>query len=451
MWMTNEGELIPMLAESWELSEDAMELTLHIRKGVKFHDGEVLNAEAVKTNLDRRMDPEAACAQIFAEAHIKKVSVVDEYTVKIEAKYPYASLTSCLTYMVSGIQSPKAMQATWDAPMPLAVGTGPFIMKEWVYGDHITLVRNEDYWGEPAILEEVIFRVIPDDIARTMSLETGEIDCCIRTPPADARRLEADPNIIIDRSPAQRLVYVGINVNYGPFSDKRVRQAMNYAVNKKAIVDNILGGTGHVSDCPMMPGIIGYYPTTAYEYNPEKAKALLAEAGYPDGFECTFYPIGERHLMGTSVYAAVAADLFNVGIRCKIILRDFATHITTLISTPPDKADQQLYAMGMGPGWGDSDFLTTVYFHSEQAPPVYMNMGFYDSPIADELMVLAREEADPEKRLELYKELWEVIMEDAPWIFLHEQGQITGMRANVKDVTFTLREVIEFKHAWIAE
>lgn len=143
---------------------------LYIEKGITFHDGEPLNAEAVKVNFDRRMDPDAGTKMGFLVAPIESVTVVDEYTIKIKTKEPYAPMLAVLTHSTNGIQSPKALKASWDKPLPEPVGTGPFVFKEWLPGDKLTMVRNEDYWGEKAKLEEVVFRVIPNDAARVVAL-----------------------------------------------------------------------------------------------------------------------------------------------------------------------------------------------------------------------------------------------------------------------------------------
>ena len=409
----------------------------------------MLNAEAVKVNFDRRMDPEAAVSETLLENHIKEVSVVDEYTLKIEAKYPFAPMVAALTHLWNRIQSPKALKASWTEPMEKPVGTGPFIWKEWVPGDHITLVRNEDYWGEKPALEEIVFKIIPDDAARVIALETGEIDICYNLPPMDALRLEGNPDIDVFRGPSQRTMHIGLNVTKGPLNDKRVRQAMNYAVNKQAIIDTILGGAGRVSDAPIAPGIFGYVSTKTYEYDLEKAKALLTEAGYPDGFEIMFYPAVGRYLMDVSVATAVAADLLKVGVKCKVIMKDWASMITALVTLPEDEADQEMYLIGIGPGFGDADYVTALSFQSDMAPPTFLNCGFYKNEKVDELLEAARREADPVARVNLYKEMDEIIMDECPWIFMYVQGQVHGWRANVKGVSVHTRELINLRQIWI--
>lgn len=446
--MTPEGEIVPHLAEKWEVSAEATVFTLTLRKGIKFHDGEALNAEAVKVNFDRRLDPEAATAMGFLVAPIKTVSVVDEYTVKIETTEPCGAMLATLTHSTNGIQSPAALKASWDKPLPKTVGTGPFVFEEWLPGEKLTMVRNEDYWGEKAKLSELVFKVIPDDAARVVALETGEVDVIVRIPPLDIPRLEADPEIYIDNTASVRTIFIGFNILMEPFGDKRVRQALNYAVDKEAIVKYMLGGIGRVSDAPISPGIFGYHSTMTYEYNPEKAKALLAEAGYPDGFETTLHPAVGRYYMDVSVATAVAADLLKVGVKADIKMMDWATYIGFVLREP-DVAEHKMYLLGWGTITGDADYGLFPMFHSEEVRPIGFNLGVYKNEKVDELLEIGRKTADPELRKSAYKEAIAIIMDDAPWLFLHSESQITGIRANVKGLVVHPTERVMAHNAWI--
>jgi len=395
------------------------------------------------------MDPEAAVSETLLENHIKEVIVVDEYTIKLVAKYPFAPMVAALTHLWNRIQSPKALKASWTEPLKAPIGTGPFIWKEWVPGDHITLVRNDDYWGEKPALEEIVFKIIPDDATRVIALETGEIDVCYNMPAMDGTRLDGNTDITVHRLASQRTIHVGMNVNKGPLQDKRVRQALNYAVDKEAIIKYIFAGNGRVSDAPIAPGIFGYVSTKTYEYDIEKAKALLAEAGYPDGFSINFYPAVGRYLQDVTVATAVAADLLKVGVKCNIIMKDWATMVTALVTVPEDQADQEMYLLGIGPGFGDADYVTTLSFQSDMAPPTFLNCGFYKNETVDELLEAARREADPVARVNLYGEINEIIMDECPWIFMYVQGQIHGTRADVKGISIHTRELITLKDVWI--
>lgn len=442
--LTPEGEIVPWLAEKWEVSPDATEFTLTLRRGIKFHDGEPLNAEAVKVNFDRRLDPEAGTALGFLVEPIEAVSVVDEYTVKIKTKYPYAPLLATLTHGTNAILSPAALRASWDKPLPKPVGTGPFIFKEWLPGERVTMVRNENYWGEKAKLDEIVFKIIPEDAARVMALEAGEIHVATLVPAVDIPRLEVDPEIYVEITPGVSIFYLGFNTLVEPFNDRRVRQALNYAVNKEAIVKHILGGAARVADAPIAPGVFGYHPIMTYEYNPEKAKALLAEAGYPDGFEVTLYTVP----IGLDWQVAAVADLFEVGVKVDIDIMDWPTFLE-LLALPPEEAVVQMFRLGWSTVTGDADYGLYSLFHSGQWAPVGWNRTFFKNERVDELLEIGRTTADPELRKDAYKEAMEIIMYEAPWLFLHNPSWITGVRTEVKGLLGHPTRIIDARNAWI--
>jgi peptide/nickel transport system substrate-binding protein len=446
--LTPKGGIVPKLAEKWKVSADATEFTLGLKKGIKFHDGQPFNAEAVKVNFDRRLDPKAGTKFDFLVAQIASVTVIDEYTIKFKTKTPFAPLLSHLTHTANGIQSPGALRRSWDKPLIMPMGTGPFIYKEWVPGKKLVIVRNENYWGKVPSLQEVIFRVIPDDASRVTALETGEVHVAVRIPPFDIPRLETNPRITILRTPGVRTVYAGFNCLKEPFTDKRVRQALNYAVNKEAILKHVLGGVGRVSDAPISPGIFGYAPIKTYEYNIEKAKAMLAEAGFPEGFETTLHPAVGRYYMDASIATAVAADLLKVGVKAEIKTMEWGTYLPFILSEK-EVAEHNLYVLGWQTVTGDADFGLLSLFHSDEWPKKGMAASFYKNEKVDRLLELARGTINSEERKRLYKEAMTLIVDDAPWIFLFSEVQVTGVRANVRGMMVHPKEVVISKEAWI--
>jgi len=446
--LTPKGEIVPNLAEKWAVSTNATEFTLKLKKGIKFHDGQPFNAEAVKANFDRRLDPKGTTKFYFLVAQIASVTVIDEYTVKIKTKIPFAPLLSHLTYTANGIQSPAALKRSWDKPLLMPIGTGPFIFKEWLRGNRLVMVQNEKYWGMKPSLSEITFRVIPDDASRRAALERGEVHVAVRIPPSDIPSLKANPKISIINIPSTRTIYMGFNCLKDPFTDKRVRQALNYAVNKEAIVKHVLWGAGRVSDAPISPGIFGYAPIKTYEYNIEIAKALLTEAGFPEGFDTTLYPAVGRYSMDVSVASAVAADLLKVGVKAEIKMMDWDTYIPFILRDK-EVAEHQLYVLGWGTVTGDADYSLYPLFHSGEWPKRGMNASFFKNETLDQLLDAARSTANPEERKKLYKEAMRMIVDDAPWIFLYSEIQIAGVRANVKDIIFHPTERVIAKQARI--
>lgn len=431
--LTPKGEIVPKLVEKWGVSADATEFTLKLKKGIKFHDGQPFNAEAVKVNFDRRLDPNASTKFYFLVSQIASVSVVDEYIVRIKTKTPFAPLLSHLTYTTNGIQSPAALKRSWNKPLIMPIGTGPFIFKEWVPGNRVVMIQNEAYWGTKPALSEVIFRAMPDDASRMTALEKGAVHVATQIPPSDLARLEGNPNVTILQTPSVKTIYMGFNCLKEPYTDKRVRQALNYAVNKEAIVKHVLGGKGRVSDAPIGPGIFGYTPIKPYEYNIKKAKALLAEAGFPEGFETTLYCTEGRYYMDSSVAKAVIADLGKVGVKADIKMMEWETYLSHIFRGK-DVADHGIYMLGWSCVTGDADYGLYILFHSGEWPKKGMNASFFKNEKLDQLLDTARSTTNSDKRKKLYKEAMTLIVEEAPWIFLYSEIQMTGIRANVKDI-----------------
>jgi peptide/nickel transport system substrate-binding protein len=331
------------------------------------------------------------------------------------------------------MESPVALKRSWDKPLIMPIGTGPFIFKEWVPGNRLVIVRNDNYWGMKPTLSEVTFRVIPDPMSRVIALEKGEVHVAVQIPVSDIPRLKVNPKIKIVHTPSVRTIYMGFNCLKEPFTDKRIRQALNYAVNKEAIVEHVLGGAGRVSDAPISPGIFGYEPIRTYEYSVEKAKALLAEAGFPQGFETTLHCAVGRYYQDVSVVDAVAADLLKVGVKAEIKRMDWNTYIP-FIFRDKEVAEHKLYVLGWNTVTGDADYGLHPLFYSEEWPTTGMNASFFKNEQLDQLLEAARRTANPKERKNLYKEAMTLIVEEAPWIFLYSEMEMTGVRTNVKDL-----------------
>jgi ABC-type transport system substrate-binding protein len=446
--LTPTGEIAPKLAEKWEVSADATEFTLRLRKGIKFHDGQPFNAEAVKANFDRRLDFKAATKLHFLVAQIASVTVMNEYTVKIKTKVPFAPLLSNLTYPTNGIQSPAALKRSWEKPLLMPIGTGPFIFKEWAPGNRLVMVRNDNYWGINPALSEVTFRMIPDHASRVAALEKGEVHVALKIPPSDLPRLETNSKIRIMTSPSARTIYLGFNCLKEPFTDKRIRQALNYAVNKEAIVERVLDGAGRVSDAPISPVVSGYIPIRTYEYNVEKAKALLTEAGFPEGFDTTLHSPSGRYYKDASLATSLAADLLKVGVKAQIKMMDWDTYIPFILRDH-EEAEHRLYVLGWSSLTGDADYGLYPLFYSREWPRKGTNASFFSNEKLDQLLDTARSTANPNERKKLYKDAMTLIVDEAPWIFLYGEIELTGVRANVKDIVVQPTEGIIVKQARI--
>jgi peptide/nickel transport system substrate-binding protein len=330
----------------------------------------------------------------------------------------------------------------------MPIGTGPFIFKEWAPGNRLVMVRNDNYWGINPTLSEVTFRVIPDDASRVAALEKGEVHVAVKILPSDLVRLKTNSKIRIMTSPSARSIYLGFNCLKEPFTDKRIRQALNYAVNKEAIVERVLDGAGRVSDAPVSPVIFGYAPIKTYAYNIEKAKALLTEAGFPEGFETTLhYPSG-RYYNDAALATALAADLLKVGVKTQIKVMDWETYIPFILRDQ-EEAEHRLYVLGWSTLTGDADYGLYPLFYSGEWAKKGTNASFFSNERLDRLLDTARSTPKPNERKKLYKDAMTLIVDEAPWIFLYGEIELTGVRANVKDIVVQPTEGIIAKQARI--
>ncbi|WP_047985182.1 ABC transporter substrate-binding protein [Ornithinibacillus californiensis] len=412
----------PGLAEDWEVSDDALTYTFKLREGVKFHDGTEFNAEAVVYNFERWMSGDDAYIYYSAmfggfqgdEGHvIESVTATGDYEVQFKLNRPQAPFLNNLAMGPFGIASPTALEEQGEAFGENPIGTGPFVFKEWKRNDTITLEKNSDYWdGEPK-LEQVIFRVIPDNSARLTALQTGEIDLMDGVNPSDVAQVEGDDNLQVLFRPGMNIGYFGLNTQMAPFDDVKVRQAVNYAVNKQEIIDAFYAGNADVAVNPYPSFMPGYNDEIeGYEFNPEKAKELLAEAGYPDGFEMELWAMtNPRDYMPEpqKIAEAIQADLADVGITAEIITYDWTTYLDKL-----QKGEAQSFLAGWIGDNGDPDNF--LYVLLDQDSIGGNNYSQYGNQELHDILIQAQTETDQEVRNELYKQAQEIIFNDAPWV-----------------------------------
>jgi peptide/nickel transport system substrate-binding protein len=265
--------IVPSLAESWEFISPSV-LEFKLRQGVKFHNGDDFTAEDVKYSIERTMN---AATVGFLLASVDSAEVVDDYTVRINLAYPYAAILNHLAHPSTAIVNRRSVEEAGDNyGATVAIGTGPFVFQEWVSGSHVRLVRNENYWGEPAKVEELIIRSIPENTVRAIELETGGVDIAYNLDPMDELRLSGTPGIVLDKYQELSTTYVGFNVQKAPLDNKLVRQAINYALDVDAVVDYIYTGLANKLNSPIPPNVWGFNPNIeGYYYDPDKARAIL--------------------------------------------------------------------------------------------------------------------------------------------------------------------------------
>lgn len=435
--------IVPGLATKWEQSKDGMTWTFFLRKGVKFHDGTSFNAEAVKIFVERMIGPEKPSRAGLYTPFVNSVEIVDDYTIRMHLKAPFAFFLNNLAHSASGIISPTALKTYGKDISRRAVGTGPFKFVEWIHGDHLTMVRNDDYWGGKPYLDKIIVKTVKEDSARVMMLQSGDAQLIVRIPSEDIPRLEKDPKIKLDSTETLRVLYIGINCFKKPFTDVRVRQALNYAVDKEAIVKNLYQGRALVSTGMVPPLATGFFPVKGYPYDPEKAKKLLAEAGYPNGFKAKLWSPQGRYPKDFELAQAVQQQLKKVGIDCTLETMEWAAYLAAT-RKKPEESENELFLLGWAPSTAEARWILYPLFSTEQWVPEGNNRTYFSNKEFDELVnkfTRATNKADMDKYLKAAQEL---LVKEAPAVFILSTKETIGMDKKLQGVINSPLELTYF-------
>ncbi|MCX7029438.1 MAG: ABC transporter substrate-binding protein [Spirochaetes bacterium] len=433
-------DIIPGLAESWTASADALEYTFKLRKGVKFHDGTAFNAEAVVYSLSRQFKkdhpeygngPWKYWGYMDMDNIIQDVAAVDNLTVKISLKKPEAPFIANLAMNFSAIVSPTAAKKYGKDFSSNPVGTGAFKFVSWVKDDNIVLERYTGYWGKKAYLDRVIVKVIPDATARYLALKKGEVDLIDFPNPSDISAIEADTNLKVVKQAGMNVGYLALNTQKKPFTDKRVRQALNYAVNKAEILEAVYGPLGVSAKNPLPPDMWGYNKAIEeYGYDPAKAKQLLAEAGYPNGFKTTLWamPVSRPYNPnGRRMAEILQAQFKAVGITAEIVSYEWGTYLDKT-----DHGEHDMCLLGWTGDNGDPDNFLWVLLSAPAAEVPAGNVAFWKNDEFTALIKQAKETADQAKRTQLYEQAQVIFHEEAPWVTMAHSVVVEPMKKTVE-------------------
>ena len=417
-------EVEPSLASDWEISEDGTEYTFTLREDVTFHDGTPFDAEAVKFNFDRMLDEDhpyhdtGPFPLAFFFSAIQETEVVDDMTVRLHLDEPYAPLLSNLAYPTGLMVSPAAVAEHGEDFGRNPVGTGAFRFAEWDSNTRVVVEKNPDYWNGAPPLEAVVFRPITDGNTRVTEMLAGGLDLMVEVPPDSLGVFREDPAFTVYEQAGPHLWFLILNTREAPFDDKRARQAVNYAIDKTALVDNVLSGTATVATGPIPAAFEWAYneELEPYPYDPDKARELLREAG-AEGAEITFYVTegGSGMLDPIPMGTAIQADLEAVGLDVSIETYEWNTFLGLVNPGLEGKADMAQMA------WmtNDPDTLPFLALRSEAMPDAGgFNSGYYSNPEVDALLEQARRGTDQSERARLYREMQAIVFEDAPWAFI---------------------------------
>jgi peptide/nickel transport system substrate-binding protein len=422
-------QVVGDLAESWEVNEDLSQYTFTLKPGVTWHDGTPLTAADVVFTIESMLNPDVTASQRGNIASVETVTAVDDLTVQFDLVAPFAFLHVMLGYNVGIV--PKHLLETQDLNEPTdfllnPVGTGPFKFKNLAAGDHIEVERYEEYFEGPALLDSIIFKVVPDGNSRITQVQGGDVDLTIVEPPQVEAFADVE-NVTVREVPQVQYYMFGINHTSPIMQDIRVRKALGHVLDKQAIVDNLLGGFGAVATGPINPLLAEYYlaEVTTYPYDPEAAAALLDEAGWTlDGAIRTNdagqplrivmngpqeYPVLEQILL----YAQ--QEFQQLGVEVVFELDEWTVHL--------DKYRTQQYDLLLNWWITPPTPDLTAHYHSESTS----NWWKYSNPEADELILAGRAETDDAARVDIYHQLQTLLADDVPVLYLYYGRELQAL------------------------
>ncbi len=408
----------PSLAEAWEISADNLTLTFHLRKGVKFHDGSDFNADAVVFTFQRLSDDKNPFHKgkfVYWNdnfggfpGNLKSIEKVDDNTVKLTLNAPDGEILPKLSLFSFAIVSPTAVKKDPDNFFKNPVGTGPYMFKEWIQGDHITLVKNPNYWGGAPKIDGIIYKVIPDNSARSAEMQAGTIDRG-EIAAVDVPTLQKSPDITVLTQPAVSVGYLAFNPTAeAAFKDLKVRQAFAYAINRKGLIDAFYGALGDVPTQFQPPAILGYNKDLKYyDYNPDKAKQLLKDAGASTLKLDFWYMSVTRGYFPDpkSIAESIARDLSQVGVTVNLKTKDWGAYLDDRT-----KGKLGLYMLGWGSDNGDPDNFIGYFFKANK--PEFS----YDNADLRSTLTKAGELIDPKQRDPLYQQAQKIVNDGVPCI-----------------------------------
>jgi peptide/nickel transport system substrate-binding protein len=456
-------DIQPALATTWDISDDGLEITFDLRKNVKFHDGTDFNADAVVFSFERQYNTDheyheygewAYWGYMFSD--IDYVEKINDYKIIIHLKNPNAAIMTSLAMFTVAIVSPTNAEKWGEEAFKYPVGTGPFKFVEWVKDDHITVEANDDYWRARPKLDKIIFRVIEDPSARLLAIQAGEIHGMEYPDPVSFDLIEADSDLQLLTQSGMNVGYLAMNTGYGyydenengvrdsdedwvetpgyfePLTNKLVRKAINYAIDKNSIVENLYKGTAIVAKNGMPPFMLGHNDDIVdYSYDPEMAKDLLEEAGYPNGFNTTLWvmPVSRPYMFDPPKIAeAIQSYLAEVNINVDLYQIDWSTYLEET-----ENGNHPMCLLGWTGDNGDPDnFMNVLYGPNSASIGTAGNVAFYNNSLVQDKFSAALQSYDTTERAKLYEEAQVLIHEDAPFVYLAHATQNVVFLSNVK-------------------
>ena len=444
------SEIVPRLATSWEVSDDGLTWTFHLREGVEFHDGTPFNAEAARFALE--MHNEKRPGHL---GPLSSITAIDEYTLQITHTEPFAPLLYELAWPVFSMASPMAFDE--EGGIVSAIGTGPFEEEEWIPDEELVLIRNENYWGGMPKPEKIILKDIPDPSTRVMALEAGDIDMIIDSGgvlPQDVSVLEANSEVEVLTGPYPICYYLPLNCQIPPFNDPEVRRAVQYAIDQETIVEDLLEGYGKVARSILTSDVTDwFYPASEVVYDPDRARQLLEEAGWTDfDDDGVLEKNGEEFrvifLVSTwsgqeMIAEVIQGQLREVGIIAEIQVVDSGVYYEII------KEEEGHHILLLGyPFLGPHNVLYRS-FHS--TGDWNLRGMFYSNQQMDELLERGFRTTDHEERVKIYADVQKIVAEDVPIIPMYEGVLINAVRDDIKGYKLHPNFVVNWEDIYVCK
>ncbi len=449
-------ELTGLLAESWDVSEDSLTYTFYLRQGVKFHDGTDFNAAAVVANYDRVLNKDNGLSRRRSfvvtgsdgteTPRVKSIETPDDYTVIFTLAKPYSVFINKMTQF--NIISPAAIEKYGKDLLNNPCGTGPFLFKEWMEGDHTTMVKNDNYWGTAPSVASVTIKEVPEAGSRTAMLQTGEADFVYPMPSDQIAAIQGNGDINVKSDTSNIMRYVTLNMDLKELSDVKVRQAMNYAIDKNAYIQLMYSGYG-LPATSVIPSCINYYKEqTPYTYDLDKAKALLKEAGYENGFSLTLW--GDNTTQEIKGMTFVKQQLEQIGIKVDVQAMEPAT-VSDKIYVDKDEAEINMWYVNWSASDRSTDSSVRALLYSDMCPPTSANTAYYNSPEFDSLLDQGLAAAEPAQLTDIYAKMQETAWNDAPWLFLGNDKIIYATKSYLSNVSVLPDGALNYNNAVLAQ
>lgn len=455
-------KIYPMLATGYKANDNATEFTITLRQGIKFTDGTPFNADAVLANVSKWRGEGGIKLKktSLLSSVIKKATKIDDYTVKLDLNKPFGAFINNLAHPGCLIMSPKVLAKGNKACAQSPIGTGQYKFVNWIAGDHLKVELNKDWWGYDAKIaggkaladkdagfKTVTFKPVGESATRVAMVQSGDAKLIWPVPTENIKSLEQNKKIKVNKEEGIVVRFLFMNNKKKPYSDVKVRQAINYAVNKDAYIKVVRNGLGSLATSIVGPKVQFYKANTPVKYDPAKAKELLKEAGYPNGFTAKLmYSSTSANQKQAEFYKQQLAEV-GINVELKGMESAVLNQKVQSVNVPGDKAEVELYMIGWSSSTGDADWAIRPLLATESAPPYGYNISYYSNPELDKYIQQGLQSADPKVRKEAYDKAQDLIWKDVPLICLTNDFNTWATDAKITGIKLYADGELDMKNA----